>query len=223
MNSIGIEFTTWKRTISDLVAGKDMTDDPGATAASPGFDGDHHPKAVLDTDEFDVHSLATLRQKVDRINLDTVRGLVDAWQEIADRNATSLDEFSKQIAKGTAADVWSGAAATAAGRTVAGYLATGAKVTAATALTAHKLAELRTGLESTKNLVPHPPEHRGGDALLAGRDWRDDEVTAADAKTEAVRVLHNVYARVVHDSDVNVPVIPLAADQGTAPPAIGGV
>ncbi len=242
----GVDFlSTWKRQISDLITGNGEADAPDAAevqnkfndqraalrknANDLGFDGDYRPKAVNGTDEFDKPDLATLRAKVDKIDLEAVTGLVDAWKEIATRNTTSLDEFRKQIARGMSPDVWSGAAAAAAARTVAAYDITGKRVTTAAALTSYKLDELRTGLEPTKNLVPHPPAHRsGGDNLhsvIAGRGWRNDDVAQWNAKVEAVRVLETVYAPVIHESDTNVPIIPVPKaieDTGGDPGGPGG-
>ncbi|MEV0080416.1 hypothetical protein AB0H58_28750 [Nocardia neocaledoniensis] len=242
----GVDFlSTWKRQISDLITGNGEADAPDAAevqnkfndqraalrknANDLGFDGDYRPKAVNGTDEFDKPDLATLRAKVDKIDLEAVTGLVDAWKEIATRNTISLDEFRKQIARGMSPDVWSGAAAAAAARTVAAYDITGKRVTTAAALTSYKLDELRTGLEPTKNLVPHPPAHRsGGDNLhsvIAGRGWRNDDVAQWNAKVEAVRVLETVYAPVIHESDTNVPIIPVpkaVEDTGGDPGDPGG-
>lgn len=238
-------LSTWKRNISDLITGNGEAEAPDAAevqnkyndqrntvrrnAHDLGFDGDYRAKAVNGTDEFDKPSLATLRAKVDKIDIDAVNNLVDAWKQVATRNSTSLDEFRTQISRGTSPDVWSGAAASAAAATVAGYDATGKKVTAAAALTGSKLDELRTGLEPTKNLVPYPPEHRsGGDNLhsfLVGRGWRNDDVAQWNAKVEAVRVLETVYAPVIHESDTNVPVIPIpktVENNGGDPGTTGG-
>lgn len=237
----GVDFlSTWKRQIGDLITGNGEADAPDAAevqnkfndqratvrrnAKDLGFDGEYRPKTVNGTDEFDKPDLATLRAKVDQINLEAVTNLVDAWKEIATRNTTSLDEFRKQITRGMSPDVWSGAAATAAAQTVAAYDNTGKRVTTAAALTSNKLDELRTGLEPTKNLVPYPPEHRsGGDNLhsfLAGRGWRNDDVAQWNAKVEAVRVLETVYAPVIHESDTDVPVIPIpkAIDDDSSDP-----
>ncbi|MGW6425803.1 hypothetical protein ACWF82_24285 [Nocardia sp. NPDC055053] len=181
-------------------------------AADLGFDGEYRPKVVTKTDDFE-GSVAELRAKVDKIDLDAVNDLISAWNEISTRNSTSLDEFRKQITRGMAPDVWSGAAATAAAETVAAYDATGKKVTTAAALTRSKLDELRTGLEPTKRLVPFEPEHRSGldnfGGLFTGRAWRNDNVAQENARVEAVRVLKTVYAPVIHESDTKVPVIPI--------------
>ncbi|MFD4457445.1 hypothetical protein [Nocardia sp. NPDC058480] len=154
-----------------------------------------------------------LRTKVDKIDLDAVNGLIGAWTEISTRNSTSLDDFRKQIARGMSPDVWAGSAANAAAQTVAAYDTTGKKVTTAAALTSTKLDELRTGLEPTKRLVPHAPEHRSGldnvGALLTGRGWRNDDVANENARVEAVRILQTVYAPVIYESDNKVPVIPI--------------
>ncbi|UGT58287.1 hypothetical protein [Nocardia asteroides] len=242
----GVDFlSTWKRQISDLITGNGEADAPDAAevqnkfndqraalrknADDLGFDGDYRPKAVNGTDEFDKPDLATLRAKVDKIDLEAVTGLVEAWKEIATRNTTSLDEFRKQIARGMSPDVWSGAAAAAAAQTVAAYDITGKLVTTAAALTSYKLDELRTGLEPTKNLVPHPPAHRSGGVnlhnVIAGRGWRNDDVAQWNAKVEAVRVLETVYAPVIHESDTNVPIIPVPKaieDTGGDPGDPGG-
>ncbi|MFD3703418.1 hypothetical protein ACFWUP_09750 [Nocardia sp. NPDC058658] len=242
----GVDFIdTWRRNIGDLVFGNGEGDVPDAAdvqdtfndqrsavrkaARDLGFDGEYRPKVVNNTDEFDTPSLAQLRAKVDAINLTTVVDLVTAWKEISTRNSTSLDTFRKQIARGMAPDVWTGTAATAAAQTVAGYDITGKKVTTAAALTSSKLDELRTGLEPTKNLVPYPPEHRSGGAnlrsWLTGRGWRDDDVAQQNAKAEAVRVLRTVYAPVVHESDTDVPLIPIPKaieNDGGSPEIPGG-
>ncbi|WP_446225206.1 hypothetical protein ACTWPB_08925 [Nocardia sp. IBHARD005] len=241
----GVNFVeTWRRNVVDLVTGNGEAEAPDAAdvqtkfndqrstvrknARDLGFDGAYRPKVVNRTDEFDSSSLAQLRAKVDAINVPSVVGLVDTWKEISTRNSTSLDTFRKQIARGMSPDVWAGAAATAAAQTVAAYDVTGQKVTTAAALTSGKLDELRTGLEPTKNLVPYPPEHRSGGAnlrsFLTGRGWRDDDVAQQNAKAEAVRVLQTVYAPVIHESDTDVPVIPIpkAIENGGGDPEIPG-
>ncbi|MEU3009544.1 hypothetical protein [Nocardia asteroides] len=235
-------LSVWRRNVSDLVTGNGEAEAPDAAdvqnkyndqrstirrdADGIGFDGEYRGKAVTGDDEFDKPSLSELRTKVDAINLDTVNGLVDAWKQVSTRNSTSLDEFRKQIARGTSPDVWSGVAAAAAAETVAGYDTIGKRVTAAAALTSSKLDELRTGLEPTKNLVPYPPEHRSGGANLhswfAGRGWRNDDVAERNAKAEAVRVLRTVYAPVIHESDTGVPVIPVPKAVNATDPGTGG-
>ncbi|MFE7718356.1 hypothetical protein ACFU44_04875 [Nocardia rhizosphaerihabitans] len=195
-------------------------------AADLGFDGEYRPNMVTKTDAFE-GSVAQLRAKVDKIDLDAVNDLISAWNEISTRNSTSLDEFRKQIARGMAPDVWSGAAATAAAETVAAYDATGKKVTTAAALTRSKLDELRTGLEPTKRLVPFEPEHRSGldnfGGLFTGRAWRNDDVAQENARVEAVRVLKTVYAPVIHESDTKVPVIPIPKTvENSGDPGVNG-
>ncbi|MFI6224716.1 hypothetical protein ACIBEH_29495 [Nocardia salmonicida] len=181
-------------------------------AGDLGFDGEYRPATVARNDGFP-GTVAELRAKVDKIDLDAVNSLIGAWNEISTRNSTSLDDFRKQIARGMSPDVWVGSAANAAAQTIAAYDATGKKVTTAAALTATKLDELRTGLEPTKRLVPHEPEHRSGldnvGALLTGRGWRNDDVAQENARVEAVRILQTVYAPVVYESDTKVPVIPV--------------
>ncbi|MFE9786028.1 hypothetical protein ACFYO7_11660 [Nocardia salmonicida] len=196
-------------------------------AGDLGFEGEYRPATVARNDGFP-GTVAELRAKVDKIDLDAVNSLIGAWNEISTRNSTSLDEFRKQIARGMAPDVWAGSAANAAAQTVAAYDTTGKKVTTAAALTAAKLDELRTGLEPTKRLVPHEPEHRSGldnvGALLTGRGWRDDDVAQENARVEAVRILQTVYAPVVYESDTKVPVIPVpkTIENGGGEPEILG-
>ncbi|MGV9336585.1 hypothetical protein [Nocardia sp. NPDC003726] len=198
-------------------------------AAGVGFQGEFRPREVLDADEFERHDVATLRGKVDQIDLKAVTDLVTAWNTIADRHQTSLDTFTKAMARATDDSVWRGEARNAAASAVADYAAQGAQVSNAARLTGNKLSELLTGLEPTKQLVPHAPEHRSGIgnalAFVAGRGWRNDDVAEYNAKTEALRVLRTVYAPVVMESDTNVPVIPRpasttnpgGADDGTSP------
>lgn len=184
-------------------------------AAGVGFQGEFRPREVLDSDEFERHDVATLRQKVDKIDLKAVGDLVSAWNTIAERHQTSLDTFTTAMARATDEGVWRGEARNAAASAVGDYAAQGAQVSNAARLTSSKLAELLTGLEPTKQLVPHAPEHRSGVgnalAWVAGRGWRNDDVAEYNAKTEALRVLRTVYAPVVMESDTNVPVIPRPA------------
>ncbi|WP_051046853.1 hypothetical protein [Nocardia asiatica] len=198
-------------------------------AAGVGFQGEFRPREVLDADEFERHDVATLRQKVDQIDLKAVGDLVTAWNTIADRHQTSLDTFTQAMARATDEGVWRGEARNAAASAVGDYAAQGAQVSNAARLTSSKLAELLTGLEPTKQLVPHAPEHRSGVgnalAWVAGRGWRNDDVAEYNAKAEALRVLRTVYAPVVMESDTNVPVIPRpspaanpgGADDGSIP------
>ncbi|MFC4123646.1 hypothetical protein [Nocardia rhizosphaerae] len=196
-------------------------------ASELGFDGEYRAKMVTTTDPF-TGTVAELRAKVDKIDLTAVNDLIAAWNEIATRNSTSLDEFRKQITRGMSPEVWSGAAASAAAQTVAAYDATGQRVSTAAALTRAKLDELRTGLEPTKRLVPFEPEHRSGlenlGGLFTGRTWRNDDVAQENARVEAVRVLETVYAPVIHESDDRVPVIPVpkAVDDGGDPGVTNG-
>ncbi|MBF6471307.1 MULTISPECIES: hypothetical protein [Nocardia] len=198
-------------------------------AAGVGFQGEFRPREVLDADEFERHDVATLRQKVDQIDLKAVSDLVTAWNTIAERHQTSLTTFTQAMARATDDGVWRGEARNAAASAVGDYAAQGAQVSNAARLTSSKLAELSTGLEPTKQLVPHAPEHRSGVdnalAWVAGRGWRNDDVAEYNAKTEALRVLRTVYAPVVMESDTNVPVIPRpnptsnpsGVDNGTIP------
>ncbi|WP_454195622.1 hypothetical protein [Nocardia sp. Marseille-Q1738] len=184
-------------------------------AAGLGFQGEFRPREVLDADEFEKYDVATLRHKVEKIGLSAVNDLIASWNNIADRNDNSLTDFTKEMARGTDESVWRGAARDAAASAVRDYAAQGAQVTNAARLTSSKLAELRTGLEPTVQLVPHAPEHRSGvdnaRAWVAGRGWRNDDVAEHNAKAEALRVLRTVYAPVVMESDTNVPVIPRPA------------
>ncbi len=190
-------------------------DDVRSRAAGLGFQGEFRPREVLDTDEFERYDVATLRSKVDQIDLATVSGLVAAWNTIADRHQESLRTFTDAMARATDEGVWRGEARNAAASAVSDYAAQGAQVSNAARLTSSKLAELQTGLEPTKELVPHAPDHRSGFenavGLFAGRAWRNDDVAQHNAKVEAVRVLSTVYAPVVMESDTNVPVIPRPA------------
>ncbi|MEV0028752.1 hypothetical protein [Nocardia sp. NPDC050793] len=185
-----------------------------------GFQGAYRPKEVRGPDEFDRDDLATLRRKVDQISIESVSSLATTWKTIAQRHQTSLDTFSQAMAKATDDSVWKGSARDAALGAVNAYTAEAAQVTNAAKLTGNKLSELQTGLEPTKQLVPHPPEHRSGvdnaRAWIVGRGWRNDDVAAYNARTEALRVLKTVYAPVVLETDTNVPQIPRPA-QTTKP------
>ncbi|MGQ4599237.1 hypothetical protein [Nocardia sp. R6R-6] len=219
------------RNVTDWIAGEELRpevdpysvqdtynrqrDGVRSRAADIGFQGRFRPREVLDSDEFEKYDVATLRSKVDHVDLNAVSDLIASWNNIADRAKASLDDFTKEMARGTDASVWRGAARDSAAGAVSDYATQGAQVSNAARLTSNKLAELLTGLEPTKQLVPHAPEHRSGfdnlRSVLAGRDWRNDDVAEYNAKTEALRVLRTVYAPVVLESDTNVPVIPRPA------------
>ncbi|MGW5725331.1 hypothetical protein [Nocardia beijingensis] len=234
------------RSLTDWIAGEELQpkvdtaevqgkynqqrDGVRSRAAEVGFEGAFRPREVLDADEFERHDVATLRQKVDQIDLKAVNDLIAAWNTIAERHQTSLDTFKTAMERATDDSVWRGEARNAAASAVGDYATQGAQVSNAARLTGNKLAELLTGLEPTKQLVPHAPEHRSGwdnlRSFAAGRDWRNDDVAEYNAKTEALRVLRTVYAPVVMESDTNVPVIPRpvsstnpgGTDNGTSPP-----
>jgi hypothetical protein len=223
----GLGSAMW-RSLSDWIAGEELQpkvdvaevqgrynqqrDGVRGRAAGVGFEGAFRPREVLDADEFERHDVATLRQKVDHIDLKAVNDLVAAWNTIADRHQTSLETFKTAMERATDDSVWRGEARNAAASAVSDYAAQGAQVSNAARLTGNKLSELLTGLEPTKQLVPHAPEHRSGwdnlRGFVVGRDWRNDDVAERNAKTEALRVLRTVYSPVVMESDTNVPVIP---------------
>ncbi|MFR9751223.1 hypothetical protein ACL02S_09315 [Nocardia sp. 004] len=183
--------------------------------ADIGFQGDFWPREVLDADEFEGYDVATLRGKVDRIDLALVSDLVAAWRNVGTGHQESLDEFVEAMDKVTDASVWRGAARDAAASAVHDYAAQGAQVSNGARLTSNKVEELQTGLAPTKQLVPYAPEHRSGmdnfRSFFAGRGWRNDDVAEYNAKAEALRVLRTVYAPVVMESDTDVPLIPRPA------------
>ncbi|MEV5647750.1 hypothetical protein AB0L57_05790 [Nocardia sp. NPDC052254] len=177
-----------------------------------GFEGEFRPPSVHDTDNFERHDLATLRAKVDKIDLTAVAGLKNAWSVIGTQETTSLSTFQQAMTKATDENVWRGEASKAAAQAVTDYTTKSSQVAKAAELTGNKLDELSTGLTPTKDLVPHVPEHRSGVGnfrhWLAGRGWKNDDTAYHNAYAEAKRVLSTVYAPVVHESDAGVPVIP---------------
>ncbi len=177
-----------------------------------GFEGEFRPPSVHNTDNFEQHDLATLRAKVDKIDLTAVAGLKTAWGVIGSQETTSLQTFQQAMTKATDENVWRGEASKAAAQAVTDYTTKASQVAKAAELTGNKLDELSTGLSPTKDLVPHVPEHRSGVGnfrhWLAGRGWKNDDTAYHNAYAEAKRVLSTVYAPVVHESDAGVPVIP---------------
>ncbi|MBF6173744.1 hypothetical protein [Nocardia blacklockiae] len=226
--------------LTSLIAGEDIPDatTPGQVqdrynrqrdwvrgdVSKIGFEGAFRPQSVHSTDNFEQHDLSTLRAKVDKIDLKAVNDLVEAWRQIGVKETTSLDTFKQAMTKATGADIWRGESSTAAAQAVTDYTTQASQVAKAAALTSNKLAELRTGLEPTKDLVPHVPEHRSGMSNLrhwvAGRGWRNDDTAYANAYAEAKRVLQTVYAPVVRESDTNVPVIPKPNEQKPVTPGV---
>ncbi|OBA61079.1 hypothetical protein A5780_20115 [Nocardia sp. 852002-20019_SCH5090214] len=191
-------------------------------ARAIGFEGDFRTPSVQTTDNFERHDLATLREKVDKIDLEAVNNLKDAWNKIGTQETTSLTTFQQAMGKATNEGIWRGQSRNAAAKAVTDYTSQASKVAKAAALTSNKLSELATGLAPTKTLVPHVPGHRSGVSnavnLVVGKGWRDDVTAYNNAYTEAKRVLTTVYAPVVHESDTGVPVIPKPNTQDPAGP-----
>ncbi|MEU6561747.1 hypothetical protein [Nocardia nova] len=187
-------------------------DDVRGKARAIGFEGSFRNPSVQATDNFEKFDLAGLRTRVDQISLDSVNGLKDAWNKIGSQETTSLTNYQQAWQKVTNDGVWRGESKNSAVQKISEYTTQASNVSKAAELTGNKLAELVTGLDPTKSLVPHVPGHRTGVSnavsLLSGRNWRDDVVAYDNAYAEAKRVLTTVYAPVVHESDTGVPVIP---------------
>ncbi|WP_280385992.1 hypothetical protein [Nocardia wallacei] len=228
---MGRTLTSWiaGENIPDATSPADVQDrynrqrDSVRGAASQiGFEGAFRPRSVNSTDNFEQHDLATLRGKVDKIDLNAVGDLIEAWRQLGVKDTTSLETFRQSWTKATSEDIWRGEARNAAAKMVTDYTTQASQVSRAATLTGNKLSELRTGLEPTKDLVPHVPEHRSGVSnfrhFVAGRGWKNDDSAYANAYSEAKRVLSTVYAPVVHESDTNVPVIPKPNEQKPVPP-----
>ncbi|GAA5059043.1 hypothetical protein [Nocardia callitridis] len=191
-------------------------------AGDIGFEGDFRPQSVTHTDEFERHDVSALRAKVDAIDLAAVNDLSTAWQTIGDRAKTSLDTFTAAMARATDDSIWRGEARDAVAKGVADYSAGATQLANSAHLTGSKVAELATGLEPTKQLVPHAPDDRSwmnnARHWVAGRGWRSNGEAQDTAKREAVRVLSTVYAPVIRESDTNVPVIPKPEHVVSPPP-----
>ncbi|WP_435593590.1 hypothetical protein [Nocardia sp. bgisy118] len=203
-------------------------DDVRGKADDVGFDGAFHPREVLEEDEFEDHDVATLRTKADAIDLTAVGNLITAWQAVGERARESLETFTGAITRLTEEGVWRGASSDAAVAGVRDYATHGAQLPNAAALTSNKLAELKTGLEPTRLLVPYPPDDRSftdnARSWIAGRGWRSNSEAQDTAKAEALRVLTTVFAPVVRESDTNVPVLPQPynpVQPGDKPPLTG--
>lgn len=186
-----------------------------------GFHGDYRPRSVKSRDDFDTPTTAQLREKVDKIDITAVDNLATAWNEIGKRAETSLDTFNKAMERATHESIWKGASRNAVAKAVGDYSTQAVQLANAAKLTGSKVAELKTGLEPTKALVPHAPDLRSNVEnarhWIAGRGWRDNDEAESTAHAEAVRVLRTVYAPVIEETDTNVPVIP-KPDNPTAKP-----
>jgi len=176
---------------------------------------------VKGRDDFDTPPTAQLREKVDKIDITAVDNLATAWNEIGKRAETSLDTFNKAMQRATDESIWKGASRDAVAKAVGDYSTQAVQLANAAKLTGSKVAELETGLEPTKALVPHAPDLRSNVEnarhWIAGRGWRDNDEAESTAHAEAVRVLRTVYAPVIEETDTNVPVIP-KPDNPTAKP-----
>ncbi|MBF6214526.1 hypothetical protein IU433_15380 [Nocardia puris] len=226
--SVGDMGSAMLRNLTDAIAGEEL--DPGTRpgdvqgkynqqrsdvrgkASDIGFDGTFHPQAVLDEDMFERENVEELRRRVDAIDLTRVGELIATWQGIHDRANESLQTYSDSIKRLTEDGLWAGASGAAAVEASKTYTTHGSQLANAALLTSNKLAELKTGLEPTKLLVPHAPEDRSlienSRSWMAGRGWRSNTEAEDTAKLEAVRVLKTVFAPVVRESDTNVPVLP---------------
>ncbi|MFX0574857.1 hypothetical protein [Nocardia nepalensis] len=186
-----------------------------------GFHGDYRPRSVKSRDDFDSPTTAQLREKVDKIDITAVDNLATAWNEIGKRAETSLNTFTKVMERATDEGIWKGASRNAVAKAVGDYSTQAVQLANAAKLTGSKVAELKTGLEPTKALVPHAPDLRSNVEnarhWIAGRGWRDNDEAESTAHAEAVRVLRTVYAPVIEETDTNVPVIP-KPDNPTAKP-----
>ncbi|MEV4239048.1 hypothetical protein ACIBJI_26770 [Nocardia sp. NPDC050408] len=192
-----------------------------STANGIGFHGDYRPRSVKNRDDFDTPTTSQLREKVDKIDITAVDNLATAWNEIGKRAETSLNTFNKAMERATDESIWKGASRDAVAKAVSDYSTQAMQLANAAKLTGSKVAELKTGLEPTKALVPHAPELRSNVEnarhWVAGRGWRDNDEAESTAHAEAVRVLRTVYAPVIEETDTNVPVIP-KPDNPTAKP-----
>ncbi|RJO78821.1 hypothetical protein D5S18_04680 [Nocardia panacis] len=235
-------FSSMGRAITDWIAGRSLEpgisphdtqnefngrrDDVRKRAADIGFDGEYRPGSVVRWDNFERSDLATLRANVDKIDLDAVDELIAAWREVGRRETSSLGAFNAAMAKALDSAIWRGVARDAAAAALYQYSVRTAQFAHAVELTGNKLEELKTGLEPTKALVPYVPEQRSTvrnvRSWLAGRGWRDNEEAYNTAKTEAVRVLNTVYARVIRDTDTKVPIIPKAYNPVRESPGANG-
>ncbi|WP_433193230.1 hypothetical protein ACQP1G_31375 [Nocardia sp. CA-107356] len=183
-----------------------------STANGIGFHGDYRPRSVKGRDDFDGPSTGQLREKVDKIDITAVDNLATAWNEIGKRAETSLNTFNTAMERATHESIWKGASRDAVAKAVGDYSTQAVQLANAAKLTGSKVAELKTGLEPTKALVPHAPDLRSNVEnarhWIAGRGWRDNDEAESTAHAEAVRVLRTVYAPVIEETDTNVPVIP---------------
>lgn len=226
--SVGDLGSAMLRNLTDAIAGEEL--DPGTRpgdvqgeynqqradvrdkAADVGFEGEFHPQAVLDEDLFERENVEELRRRVDAIDLTAVGDLIDAWRVVGDRSAESLRTFDDSVKRLAEGGLWTGASGAAVVTASNNYATHGNQLANAAQLTSNKLAELKTGLEPTKLLVPHAPEDRSlidnARDWMAGRGWRSNTEAQDTAKLEAVRVLKTVFAPVVRESDTNVPVLP---------------
>ncbi|MFI7670989.1 hypothetical protein [Nocardia sp. NPDC049526] len=192
-----------------------------STANGIGFHGGYRPRSVRSRDDFDTPSTSQLREKVDKIDITAVDNLSTAWNEIGKRAETSLNTFNDAMKRATDDSIWKGASRDAVAKAVGDYSTQAVQLANAAKLTGSKVAELKTGLEPTKALVPHAPDLRSNvdnaRHWIAGRGWRDNDEAESTAHAEAVRVLSTVYAPVIEETDTNVPVIP-KPDNPTAKP-----
>ncbi len=213
------------RNITNWIAGEELQPevDPAAvqdrynrqrdnvrtSAGDIGFVGDFK-SGIKSCDHFQ-NPLAELRAKVDKIDLDAVNDLRNAWDEIGKRAEAAQTAFNSQMQKATNPGVWQGESAQAVAQGVTDFLASAAKTSQAAKLMARKTEELATGLAPTKELVPHVPEHNSNwentRSWIAGRGWKDNEDAYNNAWAEAKRVLTTVYEPVLRETD-RVPVIP---------------
>lgn len=154
-------------------------EDVRGKADDAGFEGAFHPQEVLKQDEFEKDDVATLRTKVDAIDLTAVGNLITAWQAVGDRARASLDTFTAAITRLTEDGVWRGASSDAAVAGVRDYTSHGAQLPNAAVLTSNKLADSKQDwsrrscwFRTHRRIGPLPTTRVRGSRVAAGAATR---------------------------------------------------
>ena len=194
-----------------------------------GFSGDIQPRKLTSPDNFDSMDLATMQKSVDKMNPSTVHEAATAWANIGTTLTATFARFGQEFARTINGrgrhSGWRGAAAKAAVDAVTDYSTEAEQLAEATTLIGLALAEMTTGLEETRKLMPGVTAMTtpAGKALPTDGVMKANDHNRDEATQEARRILNTFYGPAAIRTDTGVPYLPRAPRIASGPtPAASG-
>lgn len=198
------------------------------------FSGGYEPPS-MPCEPFDYMDHPEIYRKAQQIDATSAEDAARNWKIIADEFHSAAEDMRNETMQ-IITSGWSGRAAGSAANGIGQYVAESGQLVVGVRLVANKLAEVKTGLDETKSMVPPPPGGvggvfddksagqiagtlMGGLPLLGGlkKAYHDDQ----EGEAEARRVMTTIYQPVTVQTDQGVPVLP-AAPQVVSNPATTG-